>query len=153
MRKWLNICVSVAISACFILLAVFVFGGSYVRLISAFKDFGLSVGFYFGELLGLEHNITPTVNDISGISLPQLDIPSTFEGFAERVESYLSLFFTSDNFVGWLGHMSGVMGNFSKIISLQFSFVRLPGIYPDPHVHFRSPLYCLNLYAITAMTP
>ena len=116
MRKWLNISITAAISACFILLAVFVFGGSYVRLISSFKDFGLSVGFYFGELLGLEHNITPTVNDISGISLPQLDIPSTFEGFAERVESYLSLLFNSGNFVGWLGHISGVMGNFAKII-------------------------------------
>ena len=116
MRKWLNICVTAAISACFILLAVFVFGGSYVRLISALKDLGLSVGFYFGELLGLEHNITPTVNDISGISLPQIDIPSTFEGFAEQAGKYFNLLFSSGNFMGWLGHISGVMGNFTKII-------------------------------------
>ena len=128
MRKWLNICVTLAISACFIVLALFVFDGSYVRLISAFKDFGLSVSFYFGELLGLEHNITPTVNDISGISLPQLDIPSTFEGFAERVEGYLSLLFTSDNFVGWLGHISGVIGNFAKIILIILPCFLLLGI-------------------------
>lgn len=128
MRKWLNICVTLAISACFVLLAVFVFDGSYVRLISAFKDFGLSVGFYFGELLGLEHNITPTVNDISGISLPQLDIPSTFEGFAERVEGYFWLLFTSDNFVGWLGNISGVIGNFAKIILIILPCFLLLGI-------------------------
>lgn len=128
MRKWLNICVTLAISACFIILAVFVFDNSYVRLISAFKDFGLSVGFYFGELLGSEHNITPTVNDISGISLPQLDIPSTFEGFAERVEGYFWLLFTSDNFVGWLGHISGVIGNFAKIILIILPCFLLLGI-------------------------
>lgn len=116
MRKWLNICVTLAISACFIVLAIFVFGSSYVRIISAFKDFGLSFGFYFGELLGLEHNITPTVNDISGISLPQIDLPQTAEGFINRVKEYFNLLFNSGNFIGWLGHISGVMGNFAKVI-------------------------------------
>ena len=116
MCKWLNICVTIGVSACFIVLAVFVFGGSYVRLISAFKDFGLSVGFYFGELLGLEHNIAPTVNDISCISLPQLDIPASFEGFKAQTQKYFSLLFNSGNFVGWLGHISGVIGIFAKII-------------------------------------
>lgn len=116
MRKWLNICFTAAVTVCFIAIAVFVFGGSYVRLVSAFKDFGLSVGFYFGELLGLEHNITPTVNDISGILLPQIDLPQTAEEFAEGAKRYFELLFSSGNFVGWLGHISGVMGNFAKII-------------------------------------
>ena len=116
MHKWLNICVTIGVSACFIVLAVLLFGGSYVRLIGAFRDFGLSVGFYFGELLGLEHNITPTVNDISGISLPQIDLLQTAEEFAEGAKRYFELLLRSGNFVGWLGHISGVMGNFAKII-------------------------------------
>ena len=128
MRKWVNICVTIGVSACFILLAVFVFGGSYVRIISAFKDFGLSVGFYFGELLGLEHNITPTVNDISGISLPQIDLPQTAEGFAEGAKRYFELFISFDNFVGWLGHISGVMGNFAKVILIILPCFLLLGI-------------------------
>ena len=116
MRKWLNICFTAAVTVCFIAIAVFVFGGSYVRLVSAFKDFGLSVGFYFGELLGLEHNITPTVNDISGILLPQIDLPQTADDFVNWVKEYFGLLFNSGNFIGWLGHISGVMGNFAKII-------------------------------------
>ena len=115
-RKWLNICITAAISACFIALAVFVFCGSYVRLISAFKDFGLSVGFYFAELFGLEHGIVPSVNDLSGISLPQIDLPHTAEGFSEQAQKYFNLLFSSGNFIGWLGYISGVMGNFVKVI-------------------------------------
>ena len=115
-RKWLNICITAAISACFIALAVFVFCGSYVRLISAFKDFGLSVGFYFAELFGLEHGIVPSVNDLSGISLPQIDLPYTAEDFAEQAQKYFNLLFSSGNFIGWLGYISGVMGNFVKVI-------------------------------------
>lgn len=128
MRKWLNIFVTIGVSACFILLAVFVFGGSYVRLISAFCDFGLSVGFYFGELFGLEHGIVPSVNDISGISLPQIDIPQTAEGFLEGVKRYFDLLCNSDNFMGWLGHISGVMGNFAKVILVILPCFLLLGI-------------------------
>ena len=128
MHKWLNICVTIGVSACFIALAVLLFGGSYVRLISAFFDFGLSVGFYFGELLGLEHNIAPTVNDISGISLPQIDLPQTAEGFAEGAKRYFELLLSSGNFVGWLGHISGVMGNFAKIILIVLPCFLLLGL-------------------------
>ena len=128
MRKWLNICVTTGVSACFIVLAVFVFGGSYVRLISAFCDFGLSVGFYFGELLGFEHNIAPTVNDISGISLPQIDLPQTTGEFAEGAKRYFELLFSSGNFVGWLGHISGVMGIFAKIILIVLPCFLLLGL-------------------------
>ena len=128
MRKWLNICVTAAISACFIALAVFVFGGSYVRLISAFKNFGLSVGFYFAELFGLEHCIVPSVNDLSGISLPQIDLPHTAEGFSEQAQKYFNLLFSSGNFIGWLGHISGVMGNFAKVILIILPCFLLVGL-------------------------
>ena len=116
MRKWLNICVTAVISVCFILFAIFMFSGSYLRLINSFKDFGLSVGIYFAELFGIEHGIIPTVNDISGISLPQIDLPSTFEGFVECLHQYFSLLINSANFVGWLWHIMGVIGNCSKVI-------------------------------------
>ena len=57
-RRVFNICLSVLITAAFALLAVFVFSDSYLRFGEAVKDFGLSVGYYFCTLFGIEHHLT-----------------------------------------------------------------------------------------------
>ena len=51
-RGTFNICLTVVITAAFILLGAFVFGDSYLRFGETAKDFGLSVGYYFCTLFG-----------------------------------------------------------------------------------------------------
>ena len=60
-RSTFNICLTVVITAAFILLGAFVFGDSYLRFGETAKDFGLSVGYYFCTLFGLDHDIVPSV--------------------------------------------------------------------------------------------
>lgn len=66
-RKVFNICLTVVITAAFIFLGALVFGDSYLRFGETIKDFGLSVGYYFCTLFGLEHNIIPSVTEYSSV--------------------------------------------------------------------------------------
>ncbi len=116
MRRVLNIILTVALTVGFILLGVFVFRSSYIRLWQGVKDFGLSVAYYFCVMFGINHNITPTVNVIPTISTPQVTLPTDFEGFKSNTAEYFSLLFNGDNFNGWLAHISGVIIEFSKIL-------------------------------------
>ena len=56
--------VSAAVLAGSLLFSVFYFRAVFFRTVQAFKDFGLSVAYYFTELLGFEGVITPTVGGI-----------------------------------------------------------------------------------------
>lgn len=116
MRRALNIILTVALTIAFIILGAFVFRSSYIRLGYAFKDFGLSVAYYFCVMFGISHNITPTVNTIPGVQTPQVTLPTDFDGFKENSVQYFSLLFNGDNFDGWLAHISGVMGDLAKIL-------------------------------------
>lgn len=116
MRRGLNITFTVLLTVGFILLGAFVFRSSCIRLGYAFKDFGISIGYYFCEMFGIEHNIIPTVNDIPEVQTPQVTLPTDFNGFKDNTSVYFRLLFNSDNFNGWLGHISGVTADFAKII-------------------------------------
>ena len=116
MRRALNIILTVLLTIGFILLGVFVFRSSYIRLAYAFKDFGLSVANYFCEMFGIAHSIMPTVNEIPSVQTPQITLPTDFNGFKNNTSQYFTLLFNSDNFNGWLGHISGVMADFVKIL-------------------------------------
>ena len=115
-RRIVNIITTVLLSCVFILMGVFLFSSSYVRLWQGVKDFGLSVGFYFCEIFGISHNITPTVNTIPEVQTPQVTLPSDFEGFKSNTAQYFSLLFSKDNFYGWFEHIAGAMGVFAKIL-------------------------------------
>lgn len=116
MRRVLNIILTVLLTIGFMLLGVFVFRSSFIRLAYAFKDFGLSVAYYFCEMFGIKHSITPTVNEIPSVQTPQVTLPTDFNGFKDNTSQYFTLLFNSDNFNGWLGHISGVMADFAKIL-------------------------------------
>ena len=90
-RRVFNICLSVLITAAFALLAVFVFSDSYLRFGEAVKDFGLSVGYYFCTLFGLEHNIVPSVTEYSSVMDWGILLPSDLEGFTSQSESFFAL--------------------------------------------------------------
>lgn len=116
MRRVLNIVLTVALTIAFALLGAFVFRSSFVRLGYAFKDFGLSVAYYFCLMFGISHNITPTVNTIPDVQAPQVSLPTDFDGFKDNSVQYFSLLFNGDNFNGWLTHISGVMTDLAKVL-------------------------------------
>ena len=116
MRRALNIILTVLLTIGFIFLGAFVFRSSYIRLAYAFKDFGLSVAYYFCEMFGIKHSITPTVNEIPSVQTPQVTLPTDFNGFKNNTSQYFTLLFNSDNFNGWLGHITGVIADIAKIL-------------------------------------
>lgn len=115
-RRILNVVTCVLISIGIILLGVFVFRTSYIRLYEAFKDFGLSVAYYFCEIFGIKHNITPTVTNVSQTSAPTISMPSDIQGFKDNSAKYFSLLIDKGNFYGWLAHIAGVMADLGKIL-------------------------------------
>ncbi len=115
-RRVINIITCALLSAVLVLMGVFVFRTSYIRLIEAFKDFGLSIAYYFCEIFGIPHNITPSVIDITQTSAPSINMPSDFEGFKDNSAQYFSLLVDKGNFYGWLAHISGVMAVLGKIL-------------------------------------
>ena len=115
-RLVINIITCVVISVALVLLGVFVFSTSYIRLYEAFKDFGLSIGFYFCEMFGITHNITPTVIDISQTSGPSISMPNDWQGFKDGSAEYFTRLISQENFYGWLGHISGVMSVLGKVL-------------------------------------
>ena len=111
MRRAINIIFTVIITLAFAALAYFVFSNSYVRLVNAGKDLGLSVGFYFAELFNLDHGIIPSVNNMDGINVPSLSLPSTSEGFVLSTGKYFSLLFSG------VSRNSGIFARNQAVIS------------------------------------
>ncbi len=101
MRRKIYIGVTVAFSLGFVLMGVFVFGNSYLRLFESFKDFGTSIAFYFTQLFGIKSDIMPTVTKYSGIIPDNPSIPSTPTNAGNSVKAYCDVFFSAENFKVW----------------------------------------------------
>ena len=101
------------------LVAVFVFGDSYLRFGEACRDFGLSVAYYFCTLFGIEHSIAPTVTEYSVvIQFPQIDLPSDAAQFASAAGDYFSMFFDLANIRGYISSVGGVLYNIFKAAAI-----------------------------------
>ena len=117
-RKVFNICLAAVITIIFMLSAALVFNISYLRTGEAFRDFGLSVAYYFCELFGIESGISPTVVDYSGVLQVQTSPPESAEGFAGAVESYAARFFSIENFSAYWGKVGEVMFGFAQGLTI-----------------------------------
>ncbi len=85
------ICATITVA--FILINAFVFPYTFPRLGEAFRDFGLSIGYYFAELFQLEHNISPSVTSLSKMPFTLSDkVPQTWEVFKEKFMLYWQTF-------------------------------------------------------------
>ena len=114
-----SICFSITATAAGILLAVFVFGDSYLRFGEACRDFGLSVAYYFCTLFGIEHNISPTVTEYSAVmQFPQLGLLSDVSQFASAAGGYFSLLFDLTNLRGYFSSVGGVLYNIFKVAAI-----------------------------------
>ncbi|MCM1368203.1 MAG: hypothetical protein NC184_05305 [Roseburia sp.] len=100
-RRIIYISVTVVVSLVLILLGIFVFTNSYLRLFESFKDFGTSIAFYFTQLFGIQSDINPTVTNYSGIIPDNPEIPSTPTEAGISARAYFDVFFSADNFRNW----------------------------------------------------
>ena len=117
-RRTFNICLTVVITAAFILLGAFVFGDSYLRFGETAKDFGLSVGYYFCTLFGLDHDIVPSVTEYSSVMDWSILLPSDFEGFTSQATSFFSLLVDGENFSGYWAKVGDVMLVLLKVAAI-----------------------------------
>ena len=117
-RGTFNICLTVVITAAFILLGAFVFGDSYLRFGETAKDFGLSVGYYFCTLFGLDHDIVPSVTEYSSVMDWDILLPSDFEGFTSQATSFFSLLVDGENFSGYWAKVGDVMLVLLKVVAI-----------------------------------
>lgn len=117
-RRTFNICLTVVITASFILLGAFVFGDSYLRFGETTKDFGLSVGYYFCTLFGLDHDIVPSVTEYSSVMDWDILLPSDFEGFTSQATSFFSLLVDGENFAGYWAKVGNVMLVLLKVVAI-----------------------------------
>lgn len=101
MRRGIYIALTVSIFTALVLLGVFVFNVSYIRLIESFRDFGTSIAYYFCKLFDIQSEITPTVTRYSGIIPDNPSIPSTPSEAGTSITSYFNVFFDIDNFRSW----------------------------------------------------
>ena len=117
-RRTFNICLTVVITAAFILLGAFVFGDSYLRFGETAKDFGLSVGYYFCTLFGLDHDIVPSVTEYSSVMDWSILLPSDFESFTSQATSFFSLLVDGENFAGYWAKVGDVMLVLLKVVAI-----------------------------------
>ena len=117
-RRIFNICLTIVITAAFILLGAFVFGDSYLRFGETAKDFGLSVGYYFCTLFGIEHNIVPSVTEYSSVMDWSILLPSDFEGFTSQSKSFFALLIDGENFASYWAKVGDVMLVLLKVVAI-----------------------------------
>ena len=127
-RRVFNICLSVLITVAFALLAVFVFSDSYLRFGEAVKDFGLSVGYYFCTLFGIEHNIVPSVTEYSSVMDWGILLPSDLEGFTSQATSFFSLLVDGENFSGYWAKVGDVMLVLLKVVAIMLPCLLILGL-------------------------
>ena len=112
--------ICIAITLGFAACAVFVFPSAFGRLIEGGRDFGLSVAFYFCELLQVPHNITPTVNNMPNIGgvFPALPIAEDWEQFKADFSAYWRLWASGDNFFSYLFFLGNLLYKICVVILL-----------------------------------
>lgn len=118
MNRRFNIAVTVIISLAFLVLGVFVFGQSYVRFAESCRDFGLSVAYYFCELIGIDYSFTPTVTEYSEVLQWEIILPSDLEGFTASAGNFFSLLIDGENFTSYWIVVGDVMVVVAKVIAI-----------------------------------
>lgn len=115
-RHIICIVITLGFAAC----AVFVFPSALGRLIEGGRDFGLSVAFYFCELLQVPHNIIPTVNDLPNIDsvFPALPIAENWEQFKADFSAYWRLWANGNNFLSYLSFLGNLLYKICVVILL-----------------------------------
>ena len=107
-----------------ILLLSVIFKQSFLRLLETLRDFGLSVAYYFLELLELDHGITPSVIQKSNYKpFPIFNFPETIEELKLKLGYFRDLFFSGKNFSEYLKMLAKSTKTIAKALLLIMPFV------------------------------
>ena len=128
--------VCIAITLGVIMLGVFAFPNTLGRTVESVRDFGLSVGYFFAELFGIKHTITPTVTELAKIpffdfsvssapTIPSTPLPDTFPEFQSSWVTYWKTWATLDNFLGYLDLIADILFWLCMAILIALPFVLL----------------------------
>ena len=116
-KKTCNVLTSIILTMLSIGSGVTVFILSYMRLIESVRDLGLSLGYYFCEIFGITHNITPTVCEKSGIK-NELFFNISFDELKDKSVSFFTLLADKNNITGWLNYLGGKIGKILKVLAV-----------------------------------
>ena len=92
---------TIVLTAGFILLGVFFFFNSYLRLIETVKDLYTSIVFYGPKLFSVPIEISPTVNNYSGVLSWQGYLPDSPDKVKEFFTAFFILLTNKENFMVW----------------------------------------------------
>ena len=109
------ILLTVILTAGFILLGIFPFRNSYIRLFETVKDLYASIVFYGATLIGIYTEITPTVNGYSGVMTWDGYLPDSTEKIREYLSTFLKVFADKGHFTVWISGIAGVLGTIAGI--------------------------------------
>jgi len=113
-----NITLTVLLSLSFILLGVFHFGSSYLRLFESLGDLWESVRYFFVRIFGLNIHVEPTVNNYSEVLNWNIFLAEDFEAFKTQAADYFSLLFSGENFSGYMVLIGDILVNLAKILAI-----------------------------------
>lgn len=113
-----NITLTVLLSLSFILLGVFHFGSSYLRLFESLGDLWESVRYFFVRIFGLNIHVEPTVNNYSEVLNWNIFLAEDFEAFKSQAADYFSLLFSGENFAGYMALIGDILVNLAKILAI-----------------------------------
>lgn len=88
--------IAVGITAGCLAVTAFIFRESFFRLITAFKDFGLSCAYWFCSMFGIKADIRPTVMQLQPAHEIAL-LPATLEEFLAKCKMYGDVVFTGES--------------------------------------------------------
>lgn len=104
------ICIVITIGC--LLCTAFLFTNAINRIIESFRDFGLSIAYYFCELFYIDNDISVTVTELPSLNLfpttgaATVDIPETWELFKSSFKAYWQLWYSKSNFKGYMSALS-----------------------------------------------
>ena len=113
-----NIALTVLLSLCFILLGVFCFNTSYLRLLESLGDLWQSVKFYGSKIFGFEYNGVPSVTEFSEVMKWNIFLPEDLSAFKEQAGSYFKLLFSAENLSAYGEFMGEILLTFMKILAI-----------------------------------
>ena len=96
------------------------------RVVESVRDLGLSIAYYFCELLDIPHAIQPTVTNLPKYpffgflqsNTPTTDMPDTWEGFTQKWSIYWRLWASKDNFLAYLYEVLYFVFKITDVLSL-----------------------------------
>ncbi len=95
------ITLTVLLSLWFVLLGIFRFSVSYLRLGETLGDFGNSIKFYVLEIFSIPHATPPTVENYSDIMVWNGFLPENWQAFSDKAYAYFALLFDGKNLAAY----------------------------------------------------